>query len=88
MEKKLSVGVQAGSIVISQVCHRLVFPANQTAFLGRDNVLEVALGLIIGAAFSTLVSSLVTDVILTPITLLSPNSGNLAPNRLARRVES
>jgi len=47
------------------------------AFLGRDNVLEVALGLIIGAAFSNVVTSLVADIILPPITLISPNSRNL-----------
>jgi large conductance mechanosensitive channel len=52
-------------------------PSLTTAFLGRDNVLEVALGLIIGAAFSGLVTSLVSDVLLPPLTLLSPNSRNL-----------
>ena len=48
-----------------------------TAFLGRDNVIEVALGLIIGAAFSSVVTSLVSDVLLPPLTLISPNSRNL-----------
>src|SRR5271167_1800739 len=47
------------------------------AFLGRDNVIEVALGLIIGAAFSNVVTSLVSDVILPPISLISPDSRNL-----------
>lgn len=47
------------------------------AFLGRDNVIEVALGLIIGAAFSNVVTSLVSDVILPPISLVSPDSRNL-----------
>ena len=48
-----------------------------TAFLGRDNVIEVALGLIIGAAFSNVVTSLVSDVILPPISLISPDARNL-----------
>jgi large conductance mechanosensitive channel len=47
------------------------------AFLGRDNVIEVALGLIIGAAFSNVVTSLVSDVILPPISLISPDARNL-----------
>src|SRR5271170_7680600 len=46
-------------------------------FLGRDNVIEVALGLIIGAAFSNVVTSLVSDIILPPISLVSSNSRNL-----------
>jgi large conductance mechanosensitive channel len=33
--------------------------------------------LIIGAAFSNVVTSLVSDIILPPITLISPNSRNL-----------
>jgi large-conductance mechanosensitive channel len=36
------------------------------------------LGLIIGAAFSNVVTSLVSDIILPPITLVSPNAKNLA----------
>jgi large conductance mechanosensitive channel len=56
-----------------------------SAFLGRDNVLEVALGLIIGAGFSNVVSSLVSDVILPPLSLLSPNAGNLASYFLVLR---
>jgi hypothetical protein len=48
------------------------------AFLGRDNVIEVALGLIIGAGFSNVVTSLVSDIILPPITLISPDARNLA----------
>ena|SRR5277367_2346099 len=34
------------------------------AFMGRDNLIEVALGLIIGAGFSNVVTSLVNDMIL------------------------
>ena len=48
-----------------------------TEFLGRDNVLEVALGLIIAAAFSKLVTSLVSDIMLPPLSLLSASSRNL-----------
>jgi large conductance mechanosensitive channel len=55
------------------------------AFLGRDNVIEVALGLIIGAAFSTLVTSLVADIILPPISLLSTHSRNLESRFLVLR---
>ena len=35
------------------------------------------MGLIIGAAFSNVVTSLVSDVILPPISLISPDSRNL-----------
>ncbi|KAJ7499256.1 gated mechanosensitive channel [Mycena latifolia] len=38
-------------------------------FLGRDSVLEVAVGLIMAGGFSTVVNSLVTDVLLPPIGL-------------------
>jgi large conductance mechanosensitive channel len=41
-------------------------------------VLEVALGLIIGSAFTGVVTSLVSDIILPPISLLSQSSKNLA----------
>lgn len=68
-----------GSMRISRVYFLDVYlDGSQTvAFLGRDNVMEVALGLIIGAAFSSLVNSLVSDIILPPISLLSSNSRNL-----------
>ncbi|KAJ3555429.1 hypothetical protein NM688_g2585 [Phlebia brevispora] len=39
-------------------------------FLGRDNVLEVALGLMIATAFTSVVNSLVSDILLPPISLL------------------
>lgn len=39
-------------------------------FALRDNVLEVAVGLIIAAAFTTVVTSFVSDIILPPISLL------------------
>ena len=39
------------------------------AFIMRGNVLDLAVGLIIGAAFGTIVSSLVNDVIMPPIGL-------------------
>ena len=42
--------------------------------MGRDNVLEVALGLIIGAAFSNVVTSLVSDIIIPPISLVTDAS--------------
>ena len=39
------------------------------AFLMRGNVIDLAVGVIIGAAFGTVVSSLVDDVIMPPIGL-------------------
>lgn len=40
------------------------------AFLMRGNVLDLAVGFIIGGAFGTIVSSLVNDVIMPPIGLV------------------
>ena len=42
-------------------------------FIMRGNVLDMAVGIIIGAAFGTLVNSLVADVIMPPIGLLLGN---------------
>ena len=42
-------------------------------FIMRGNVLDMAVGIIIGAAFVTIVSSLVADVIMPPIGLLLGN---------------
>jgi large conductance mechanosensitive channel len=42
-------------------------------FAMRGNVLDMAVGIIIGAAFGTIVSSLVADVIMPPIGLLLGN---------------
>lgn len=42
-------------------------------FAMRGNVLDMAVGIIIGAAFGTIVSSLVNDVIMPPIGLLLGN---------------
>jgi large conductance mechanosensitive channel len=47
--------------------------------------MEVALGLIIGSAFSNVVNSLVTDVLLPPLSLISPNSRNLESHFLILR---
>lgn len=38
-------------------------------FISRGNVIDMAIGIIIGAAFGTIVSSLVRDVIMPPIGL-------------------
>ncbi|KAA6413516.1 MAG: ion [Lasallia pustulata] len=46
-------------------------------FAIRDNVLEVAVGLIIAASFTTVVSSFVSDIILPPISLLPFLNKNL-----------
>lgn len=40
-------------------------------FAMRGNVLDMAVGIIIGAAFGTIVSSLVNDVIMPPVGLVS-----------------
>ena len=40
------------------------------AFAMRGNVVDMAVGIIIGAAFSKIVSSLVNDIIMPPIGLL------------------
>jgi large conductance mechanosensitive channel len=40
------------------------------AFIMRGNVVDLAIGVIIGAAFGKIVSSLVTDIIMPPIGLL------------------
>jgi len=42
-------------------------------FALRGNVVDMAVGIIIGAAFGTIVSSLVNDVIMPPIGLLLGN---------------
>lgn len=42
-------------------------------FVTRGNVIDLAIGIIIGAAFGTIVNSLVTDVIMPPIGLLLGN---------------
>ncbi len=39
-------------------------------FIMRGNVIDMAVGIIIGAAFSSIVKSLVDDVIMPPIGLL------------------
>lgn len=39
-------------------------------FINRGNVLDMAVGIIIGAAFGTVVSSLVKDIVMPPIGLL------------------
>ena len=42
-------------------------------FAKRGNVLDMAVGIIIGAAFGTIVASLVTDIIMPPIGMLLGN---------------
>ena len=41
------------------------------AFIARGNVIDLAVGIIIGAAFTTIVNSLVKDIIMPPIGLLT-----------------
>jgi large conductance mechanosensitive channel len=54
-------------------------------FTLRDNVLEVAVGLIIATAFTSVVNSLVSDIILPPISLLPFMSRNLEEKFLIMR---
>ncbi len=42
-------------------------------FVMRGNVMDMAVGIVIGAAFGTIVQSLVKDVIMPPIGLLLGN---------------
>jgi len=46
-------------------------------FAARDNVLEVAVGLMLGAAFTILIQSLISDVLLPPLSLLPFMGKNL-----------
>jgi len=46
-------------------------------FALQDNVLEVAVGLIIAAAFTTVVTSFVSDILLPPLSLIGANNRNL-----------
>lgn len=66
-----------GFTAISPVPHPERIAELRLDFLGRDNVLEVALGLIIGGAFTGVVTSLVSDIILPPISLITQSSKNL-----------
>ena len=42
-------------------------------FAMRGNVVDMAVGIIIGAAFGTIISSLVSDIIMPPIGVLLGN---------------
>ena len=55
-------------------------------FAMRGNVVDMAVGIIIGGAFGTIVKSLVGDVLMPPIGLLAGRCGLLRPvRRLQRR---
>ncbi|KAI0095082.1 ion channel [Irpex rosettiformis] len=57
--------------------------SNFLDFLGRDNVLEVAVGLMIASSFTAVVTSLVSDVLLPPISLLPFMSHKNLPEKFA-----
>ena len=59
--------LQAGERANKRVKH---FWDGFADFALRDNVLEVAVGLIVAAAFTAVVSSFVSDILLPPISLL------------------
>ena len=54
-------------------------------FALRGNVMDMAVGIIIGAAFSTIVRSLVDDMIMPPIGVITGLAGGLAFILLLRR---
>ena len=60
------------------------------AFILRGNVLDLAVGIIIGTAFGKIVTSLVNDIIMPPIGLLlgKVNFSNLFVNLSGKPVES
>jgi large conductance mechanosensitive channel len=60
------------------------------AFILRGNVLDLAVGIIIGSAFGKIVTSLVNDIIMPPIGLLlgKVNFSNLYVNLSGRPQES
>lgn len=47
-------------------------------FIGRGNVMDLAVGVIIGGAFTSIVNSLVTDVIDPVISILAGGTGEVA----------
>lgn len=47
------------------------FLAEFRSFISRGNVIDLAIGIIIGAAFTTIVNSLVKDIIMPPIGLMT-----------------
>ncbi|KAI0814738.1 gated mechanosensitive channel [Irpex lacteus] len=57
--------------------------SNFLDFLGRDNVLEVAVGLMIASSFTGVVNSFVSDVLLPPISLLPFMSHKNLPEKFA-----
>ena len=55
-------------------------------FAMRGNVVDMAVGIIVGAAFGTIVNSLVQDVIMPPIGLLLGKSTSPTSSRCLRKV--
>jgi len=53
--------------------HMKKFFKDFKAFISRGSVLNMAVGIIIGASFSAIVNSLVNDIIMPPISLLLGN---------------
>ena len=56
-------------------------------FISRGNVLDLAVAVIIGAAFGKIVTTLVEGVLMPPIGLAARQGGLLEPVRRARSVE-
>jgi large conductance mechanosensitive channel protein len=56
-------------------------------FALRGNVVDMAVGIIIGAAFGTIVNSLVSDILMPPIGILLGNVDFRASLLFSRRVK-
>ncbi len=59
-----------GGILSNQIHHIMGMLQEFKSFAMRGNVVDMAVGIIIGGAFGKIVSSLVTDVIMPPIGIL------------------
>lgn len=57
-------------------------------FAMRGNVIDLAVGFILGGAFSSIVTSLVNDIIMPPIGLVLGVPKNTVLSRLARAREA
>lgn len=49
---------------------KITFVEEFKTFILRGNVIDLAVGIIVGAAFTTIVNSLVKDIIMPPISIL------------------
>ncbi|KAF7365046.1 Ion channel [Mycena venus] len=64
--------------LLPRIRNILTSDSHFTDFIGRDNVLEVSLGLIISSSFQRIVNSLVSDILLPFLSLLPFIDRNMA----------